>query len=58
MHEKIIEMLNNEKSFKEIFKQLKCTDEEFLRALSEQQEYTFTNIIHNATNYDEETVAY
>ena len=58
MIEKIIKLLNEEGTFKSIFEELRCTDEEFLKALSEQQECTFTTVIHDDPNYDGETVAY
>ena len=58
MVEEIIKALNKEETFKRIFEQLKCTDEEFLKALSIQQEATYTTVIHNDPNYNYETVAY
>lgn len=59
MNDKIIDMLNNGERFKVIFEKLKCTDQEFLKALSEQQEGDmFTTVIHNYPEYNGETVAY
>lgn len=58
MQEEIIKLLNEGAYFKDIFEKLKCTDEQFLKALSEQQEMEFTTVIHNDPNYSFETVAF
>ena len=58
MKKQIIAMLNNGERFKVIFEKLKCTDKEFLDALSEQQQDTYTTVIHDDPKYNGETVAY
>lgn len=59
MNDKIIGTLNNGYRFKVIFEKLKCTDQEFLKALSEQQDGDmFTTVIHADPKYNGETVAY
>lgn len=48
MKDKIIQMLNEGREFIDIFRELKCTDEEFLEALREQQEdSSFHRLVKN-----------
>ncbi len=56
--QKIIDMVHNGEYFKVIFETLKCSDEEFIEALSRYYETNFTTVIHNDPNYNGETVAY
>jgi hypothetical protein len=56
--QKIIDMIHNGEYFKVIFETLKCSDKEFLKAMSIYYEMEFTTVIHNDPNYNGETVAY
>lgn len=59
MIEDIINMLNAEANFIEIFAILECTDEQFLKAINRQQKTnSFTTVLHFPPEYPDDILVY
>lgn len=59
MIEDIINMLNAEANFIEIFTILKCTDEQLLEAINKLQETdSFTTVLHFPPEYPNDIIVY